>query len=69
PAKSISGAISRLLLKVRSGDIILIPSYLTAGQGGGRHDMAGLMPELLTELVIGLKTIGLRPWGLKALIG
>lgn len=61
-SKAISDAVTKLLLKVRPGDIILIP--------WDRHQtMAELMPEVLTELVNGLKSIGLSSWGLKALIG
>lgn len=62
PFRSISDAVTRLLLNVRPGDIILIPWKI-------QQEMAGLMPDILTEMIHGLKDIGLASWGLKALIG
>jgi peptidoglycan/xylan/chitin deacetylase (PgdA/CDA1 family) len=62
PSGLISDAVTRLLYKVRPGDIILIP-------WDRRQSMAEFMPEILAELIHGLKTIGLSSWGLKALIG
>ncbi|MGQ9744421.1 MAG: polysaccharide deacetylase family protein [Dissulfurimicrobium sp.] len=61
PSRSISEAVTRLLSKVRPGDIILIP-------WDRQQSMTEFMPVILTELVHGLKTIGLSSWGLKALI-
>lgn len=62
PSRSISEAVTRLLFKVKPGDIILIP-------WNKQQEITGLMPEILTELVYGLRGIGLSSWGLKALVG
>ena len=60
--RSIEEAVTRLLYKVKPGDIILMP-------WSQRHGMAEIMSDMLTELLIGLKALGLSPWGLRALVG
>jgi peptidoglycan/xylan/chitin deacetylase (PgdA/CDA1 family) len=54
-------AAGRALGRVRPGDIMLI----SAPENG---DASAALPELVTEMVLGLKEKGLSPWGLSALL-
>ena len=60
--RSIEEAVTRLLYNIKPGDIILIP-------WSQRYGTAEMIPDILTELLVGLKALGLSPWGLRALAG
>jgi peptidoglycan/xylan/chitin deacetylase (PgdA/CDA1 family) len=58
---SARAAASKALSRVRPGDIILVPDP-------GNGDASAVLPELVTEMVLGLRQRGLSPWGLSALL-